>query len=504
MSKPLPVKTPLAGTLRLRQTSGGPAHYAKMNENTHQRLRAKRLLIPAVWLLVLCIVACSPFKPPSRTDLDRDLAAGFSLYNGTAVPEQNWWRSFGDPELDRLVDSALAGNLSIREAWARLKQVRALAVQAGAERYPDLTGTADGLIGRQKYSGRSSHEFRDARLGLVTRYEVDLWGRVEARQRAAALRADASLLDLHTAAISVAAEVAARWVEIISQRAQKRLLEEQLRINRTLLELVQLRFNMAMVSALDVFQQKQVVENVKAEIPLVAEREELLRHQLAVLLGRPPRSALGLERSTLPEAPPLPPTGVPADLLSNRPDVRAAGVRLRAADWQIAEARANRLPRLSLTGSARYGEGELDVLFDNWLLTLAGNLTAPLLDGGRRAAEVDRTRALADENLARYRDTVLNAVREVEDALTSEARQREHIAGLEKVIATARSALQEAGVRYRNGLNDYLPVLTQLLTVQGLERTLIQRRAALLIARIQLYRALGGTWPRQRLDAGAP
>ncbi len=468
-----------------------------MNKEIHQRLKAKRFLIPATGLLLFCIVACSPFKPQPRNNLDRDLPAGFSLYNGTAVPDQNWWHSFGDPELDRLVKSALAGNLSIHEAWARLKQVRALAVQAGADRYPDLTGTADGVIGRQKYSGRSSHEFRDTRLGLVTRYEVDLWGRVEARRRAAGLRADASRLDLHTAAISVAAEVAARWVDIISQRAQKRLLAEQLRINRTLLELVQLRFDNAMVSALDVFQQKQVVENVAAEIPLVREREELLRHQLAVLLGRPPRTELAVDRDTLPEPSPLPPTGLPADLLANRPDVRAAGMRLRAADWQIAEARANRLPRLSLTGSARYGEGDLDLLFDNWLLTLAGNLTAPLLDGGRRAAEVERTRALADENLARYRDTVLNAVREVEDALTSEARQREHIAGLEKVIATARSALQEAGVRYRNGLNDYLPVLTQLLTVQGLERTLIQRRAALLVARIQLYRALGGTWPRE-------
>jgi NodT family efflux transporter outer membrane factor (OMF) lipoprotein len=453
-----------------------------------------------IWAVALCLIgssACSPFKPHERSALNSDLPGTFSLYNGAAVPDQNWWRSFRDPELDRLVDIALSDNLSIHEAWARLKQARALAVQAGADRYPDLTGSADALTGRQKRSGRSSDGFEDTSLGLVSRYEIDLWGRIEAQYRAATLRVDASRLDLHTAAISVAAEVTGRWVALISQRMQKRLLLEQLRINNTLLELVQLRFNMAMVSALDVFQQKQVVEKVKAEIPLVEEREELLRHQLAVLLGKPPRTDLSVARTELPESPPLPPTGLPADLLANRPDVRAAGMRLKAADWQITEARANRLPRLSLTGRARYGEGDLDVLFDNWLLTLAGNLTAPILDGGRRAAEVDRTRALADENLARYRDTVLTAVREVEDALTSEAKQREHIAWLEKVIGTARSALEEAGVRYRNGLNDYLPVLTQLLTVQGLERDLIQRRAELLAARIRLYRALGGTWPRE-------
>jgi len=453
-----------------------------------------------IWAVALCLIgssACSPFKPHERNALNSDLPGTFSLYSGAAVPDQNWWRSFRDPELDRLMDTALEENLSIHEAWARLKQARALAVQAGVDRYPDLTGSADALTGRQKRSGRSSGGFEDTSLGLVSRYEIDLWGRIEAQYRAATLRADASRLDLDTAAISVAAEVTGRWVAIISQRMQKRLLQEQLRINKTLLELVQLRFNMAMVSALDVFQQKQVVEKVKAEIPLVEEREELLRHQLAVLLGKPPRTDLFVARTELPEPPPLPPTGLPVDLLANRPDVRAAGMRLKAADWQITEARANRLPRLSLTGRARYGEGDLDVLFDNWLLTLAGNLAAPILDGGRRAAEVDRTRALADENLARYRDTVLTAVREVEDALTSEAKQREHITWLEKVIGTARSALEEAGVRYRNGLNDYLPVLTQLLTVQGLERDLIQRRAELLAARIRLYRALGGTWPRE-------
>lgn len=462
----------------------------------HRQLKKEILLI---WVVALCLIcsACSPFEPREREALKKGLPATFSLYNGVAVPDQNWWCSFRDPELDRLMDAALADNLSIHEAWARLKQARALAVQAGAERYPDLTGSADALTGRQKRSGRSSDGFEDTSLGLVSRYEIDLWGRIEAQYRSATLRADASRLDLYTAAISVAAEVGGHWVELISQRMQKRLLQEQLRINNTLLELVQLRFNMAMVSALDVFQQKQVVEKVKAEIPLVEEREELLRHQLAVLLGKPPRTDLAVARTELPEPAPLPPTGLPADLLANRPDVRAAGLRLKAADWQITEARANRLPRLSLTGRARYGEGDLDVLFDNWLLTLAGNLTAPILDGGRRAAEVDRTRALADENLARYRDTVLTAVREVEDALTSETKQREHIAWLEKMITTARSALEEAGVRYRNGLNDYLPVLTQLLTVQGLERDLIQRKAALLAARLRLYRALGGTWPRE-------
>ena len=446
------------------------------------------------WGLLL-LAGCSPFAPQERTLPDQDLPESYTLYSGEPDPERRWWEDFKDPELSFLIESALADNFSIQEAWARLNQARALAVQAGAERYPDLTAEANGLVGRQKTSGAAeSRRLESVGLGVVSSYEVDFWGRVEAGRQAADLAALARREEVGTAAVTLSAEVANRWIGIISQRMQKQLIEEQIRINQTLLELVTLRFKTAIVSALDVYQQKQILENLQAEIPLVEEQEELLRHQLAVLLGKPPRTPLSITVESVPELPPLPPAGLPADLLAARPDVRAAGMRLAAADWQVAEARAARLPALRLTGRARYGEGELDVLFDNWLLSLAANLTAPIYDGGRRAAEVDRTVSLADERLAAYRRAVVTAVKEVEDALVSEAKQQAHIDGLQQVIDTARQALEEAGNRYRNGLTDYLPVLTQLLSVQGLERDLIRRKAELIATRVRLYRALGGVW----------
>lgn len=446
----------------------------------------------------LLLTACSPFAPEVRRSPTAVLPPTFSLYTGPAEPLQHWWESFNDPQLNDLITTALAGNFTLAEAWARLNQVRALAVQAGADLYPRLDGEAEALIGRQNLERDPTSPFtvEDASLGLIARYEVDLWSRIRSQRDSAVLEAAASREDLNTAAITIAAEVANRWVSIISQRMQKKLLEEQTRVNETLLELVELRFRMAMVSALDVYQQQQVLESVKAEIPLVERDEQLLRHELAVLLGKPPLTKIDIDRVALPQPPQLPPTGLPADLLAVRPDVRSAGLRLQAAERQIAAARAARLPALSLSAGARYGQGDFDFLFQNWLLSLSANLAAPLLDGGQRAAEVDRTMALADENLAAYYGTVLTAVKEVEDALISESKQREHIEGLQKVVATARRALEEAGVRYRNGLTDYLPVLTQLLTVQGLERDLIRRQADLLAARVLLHRALGGTWPQ--------
>jgi outer membrane protein TolC len=259
--------------------------------------------------------------------------------------------------------------------------------------------------------------------------------------------------------------------------------------------LIELRFRASMVSALDVYQQKQVLEDVAAEIPLVEAQERLLMHELALLLGKLPQTALKISRTDLPKPLKIPAIGLPADLLAARPDLRAAGFRLKAADWQVAAARANRLPAINLAAQAAYGKGVLDVLFDNWLLSLAGNLTAPIFDGKRRSAEVDRTLAIADENLLAYREAVLTAIKEVEDAIVSELKQQEHVNSLEQVMVTARKAFAEARNRYRNGLTDYLPVLTQLLTVQRLERELIQKQTTLLIARVSLYRALGGMWP---------
>jgi NodT family efflux transporter outer membrane factor (OMF) lipoprotein len=285
-----------------------------------------------------------------------------------------------------------------------------------------------------------------------------------------------------------------RWVEIIASRRQLQLLAEQLEINRTFLELVELRFEKGIVSALDVYQQRQVVASVEAEIPLVEATEQLRRHELALLLGKPAGTIIEIRQSGLPPLSPLPALGLPAELLAARPDVRAAGLRLQAADWQVAEARANRLPALRLTAGASYGAAELDLLFENWLLNLAANLTAPLFDGGRLAAAVDRQWALAAENLATYRETVLIAVKEVEDALVREAKQHQHLAALQRQIEVAGKALEQAVERYRKGLNDYLPVLTQLASTQRLARDQITQQTALIRYRIALHRALGGDW----------
>lgn len=445
-------------------------------------------------LLTLVIPACAPFAPAAR--LPQEVASvppSYSMQEAIIDPQQRWWETFNDTELNGFIQEALAGNQTLASYWARLGKAEALAAKAGADLIPTVSGEAEAAYFRSDSPGLET-ESENYRLGLVASYEIDLWGRIRAESQAAELEAAASRQDLNAAAVTVAAEVAERWVRIIAQRQQKILLQEQLSANETYLDLVELRFRKSLASALDVMQQKQLVERVKAQMPLIDMEERLLLDELAVLLGRQPYNGPRFARAMLPDLDAPPAAGIPAQLLEYRPDILAAYDRLSAADHDLAAARADRLPALRLTGAAAYSSDDLDNLFDNWLANLAAGLTAPIIDGGRRKEEVLYTEAGIRQQLAEYRQTVLVAVREVESALVREEKIRANIRGIENQLKAARIALEEAGFRYTNGLIDYLPVLTQLLSVQNLELDLIARKTDLLIARMDLYRAIGGTW----------
>ena len=279
----------------------------KINSTKIKGLRDLLLLV----LVIGMVAACNPFKPQKRMSPAGELPETFSLYAPGPERLDRWWDSFEDLELNTLIEEALSGSFTLKEAWARLNQAKAQTVQAGAALYPDLNLNAEAFRARQSSDGASSlrnttlsrrntdsssSTVEDYFIGLVSSYELDLWGRIRSEREAVRLTEAATREDLNTAAMSLAAEVTQRWANIISQRMQKRLLEKQLETNSIYLELVELRFRKAMVSALDVYQQKQVVERIKAEIPLVEAQEQLLLHELALLLGKPPRTGLKISR----------------------------------------------------------------------------------------------------------------------------------------------------------------------------------------------------------------
>ncbi len=424
---------------------------------------------------------------------------------GKGLPSPDpWWKDFADPGLEQVVRETLSGNLDLGAAWARLQQARALAEKGGAPLWPsvqiqgNLSRTHQTFLGGGAF-GNISFTTDQYNLTAAASYELDLWGKLRDQRSAALLDLQASRKDMEALAMSLSAQAAEAWFQFQEARAQESLLRAQVQTSRALLELVKRRFGQGLATALDVSQQKQQLAALLAQLPPVASRLEVLRHQLNLLRGKPPNAGglpLG-EEADLPEPPPLPPTGLPADLLVRRPDVAAARLRVAAADHRLGAALAERLPAIQLTPRAGYQGPNARDLFKNWIWTLAAGFTAPLFEGGRIQAEVDRNRAVKLERLQAFGKTFLQALGEVEDALARERRQRDYLAALEGQLEAARSNLEEARRRYFHGLNDYLPVLTALSSFQQAQRAMITAKRELLSYRVQLYRALGGDWTRR-------
>ncbi len=419
---------------------------------------------------------------------------------GTADLNKRWWESFHDPDLNQLVEQMFSQNLSLKQAWARLAQTRSLADQARASRWPWFTSEAGAARSRTNIpasTGTVAAYGNQYTISLGASYEVDLWGRVAASVRAAESEVAASRNDLDSMAVSLAAEVAETWFSIIEQQAILDLVQKQTEVSQTYLKLIQLRFAQGMVSALDVYQQRQQVAGTRAQTPLIESRIKVLQHKLSVLLGQPPQTrpdvleSLGFSRS-LPELPALPATGLPADVLKKRPDVRAAYLRVNAADHRVGAAIAEHFPSLRLNGSAGFRASEFTRILENLIWDIIGNLSTSLWKGDSTSAEVRRTRALLEERTANYVQTALKAFQEVEDALVREEHQRIYLEKLKAQIGFARKSLEESRARYLNGSDDYLRVLTSLKSLQTLEQSLISAKKQRLSHRIQLYRALGG------------
>lgn len=508
-------------------------------------------LIPCSLSLIAAFSGCAHFEPEQR-DTQSFFPASFTLYDAAAPMPERWWDLFQSEELNQLIETSLAGNLSLQQMNARLLQAEQLAIKAGSGRFPELTASAEGSAVRrhvQTEVGVSNLEMVNKRLealgtvlnpdvqnsggeselvsgirslesrlqaaqtlfedkpassitttshsykfGLASSYEVDLWGRVRSQHQAALLELESTREDLYAAMLSLSGTVARQWLTIAASRQVLNLVREQHKLNETTLDLIKLRFAKGLATALDVYQQRQVTAQTASLVPALEEDLEAALMELAVLLGTAPKETPGVMVDALPEVGQLPDAGLPADLLANRPDIRATGLQLQAADWYVSAARADRMPAIRLSAAAAYESDEWTAIFDNWLASLAGSLTGPLFSGGRRKAEVERTRAVVEERLAAYHLSILDGVKEVELAMMREGKQAEYVTLLEQEKKAVKDTYEQAMQRYLNGVIDYLPVLTAMTQLQAVDRRIVQAEFLRLQYRMQLCVALGGAW----------
>ncbi|MCD2452599.1 efflux transporter outer membrane subunit [Methylicorpusculum oleiharenae] len=451
----------------------------------------RAIKVPTVMLLLCLLSACSievkEFKTPVAVN------ESFSL-SGSVPLKERWWLSFNDTALNQLIDKALQQNLDLIAAYERLKQAQAIARKTGSELIPALDGTSSlsrrdgnetlGLLTNDNFS-----------LGLIASYELDLWGRIRAGTYAAEQDVKASEQDIHTAAIALSAEIARTWYQLIEQQKQYNLLTEQIVINEQYANLVEVRFRGGQATAADVFQQRQLLEGVVGDRYTVLANIEVLKNQLAVLTGQSPGTLEIATSDRFPEINGLPDTGLTSDLIQRRPDVLKAYFRLQAADLRVAAAIADRFPKIGLSAGIDTTAPDLQDFFNNWMATLAGNLVLPLIDGGRRIAEVDRTKAATEEALNLYGQSVLQSIKEVENALAQEERQHQRLDSLKQQLRYLNEANNNIRIRTAYGAFDFLRVLSTLNSLQAMQRSLIRAERELVDFRILLYRSLAGGWP---------
>ena len=445
-------------------------------------------------LITLTLTGCSIHKSIIKEPVV-DIPSSYSTAElNTSPPVGRWWEHFGDERLDQLIEYAFRNNLDISQAYERLRQVQALLRITDAAGGPSLIIDASG--GRARQTGLSVTNTSDTyALSVAASYEIDLWNRLDAGTEAARFDLLSSEQDLKALYISISARLTDLYYLAVEQRAQLELSDHAIASFNDTLDRVERRYRGGLVPALDVYQARQNLYLAKAQKPLFESKLKETLNALSVIAGRFPEPDIGGDASELIDVPRFS-AGLPSKLLTNRPDIQAALFRLKASDERVGVAIADRFPSFNLIGSYGGGGEKIGTVLDSpnifWNILLQA--AQPVLDAGRRKAEVERTVAVFMENLAVYHKTVLNAFREVEDSLTRISASSERIVMLNETVNASENSLRLALDRYMNGLTDYLPVLTEQVRHFTVKSDLLSARRQLIFDTVGLARAIGGEW----------
>lgn len=443
------------------------------------------ILLPA-----LLLGACSLTTPmPEQPLVAPEQWSGPSTE--TEWPEADWWRQYQSPALETLVTRATAGNLDLATAASQLRQAEAQLRQARASLLPQLNASTD--ASRRGDSDTSTSAYGAA---LTTRYELDFWGRNQASSDAARATLLASEYDAQTLAISIQATVVSNWLQILENRQRLTLARSSLANAERVLNLVETRYRFGAADSLEVSQQRTLVAQLRASLPGLEQQSLQLRNSLALLLGQAPDAQLPAREALSDVAVPQVGAGLPAQLLTRRPDIRASEARLVAANANVTAARAALLPSIALTGQLGAQSAALGTLLSSsatgW--TLAAGLAQSIFDGGALRAQVALSRARQEELLIDYRRTLLSALGEADTALGTARQARLRYQFLELATSEAERAFNLAEIRYRAGAIDLVSLLDTQRTWYQSQDTLIQQRAIVLLTSVDLFRALGGGW----------
>jgi NodT family efflux transporter outer membrane factor (OMF) lipoprotein len=447
-------------------------------------------------LLAGLLGACSLKMPPESGSIQREALPNFRIpqaWSGdsaaSAVAAAGWLASFQDPQLDALVREALAYNADLRVAAARVEQAAGFVKLAGAALYPQVNALARG---GGKFSGDSSG-LQGA--GIFANWELDLWGRVRAGREAASLQYGSAALDAEYARQSMAALVAKSWFTATEARLQKAIAEEMVAAASRQVGFAQDRLRVGRGDESDLTLARASLATYRDSVRNLEYSYRQALRALEALAGRYPAAALEVP-AQLAALPGPVPAGMPAELLERRPDVVAAERRVAAAFYSVEEAKAARLPSISLTAAVSSVSSELFVLKerDNPVWSAGASLMAPLFLGGKLQSQVEIRTAEQKQAVADYGRIGARAFGEVESALSAGIALEEREEILREAVAENTRALEFANTRYRVGAGDLRAVQQQALALHASRTALLRVQAERRVQRVNLHLALGGSF----------
>jgi len=444
---------------------------------------------PPATTLPTAYITPAPTTPPATAPATPPTAP--------AVDLAQWWTGFGDPTLTTLVTEALQSNLDLQQATARLVQTRAARGVVAADLWPNVNTNGQYQRSREPL-GSAAIIGNSYQAGFDAAWELDIFGGVRRNIEAANADIQAAEEDRRAVQVTLAAEVASNYITLRGLQRQIAVARENLVAQQHTVDITRQKQQAGFVSSLDLANAQAQAATTNAQIPVLEASQEQAVFALSVLLGREPAALLPrlTAPAALPPPPPQIPPNLPADLLRRRPDIRRAEAQVHAATARIGVATADLFPKVSLTGSLGLQSQQLLSLTNANSRFWAFGPTAswPIFDAGKIASNIKVQQAATQQSLLTYRQAVLTALQDVDNALSAGGHERQHQAALAEAVAASRRALRLATELYRNGETDFLNVLNAQGTLLASETAQVQSAQNLDQDLVALYKALGGGW----------
>lgn len=465
-----------------------------------------KLLATAILLSGCAIIPDLGEAPKPRTTESYSAEKMFSSSSVGEWPDVRWWEAYGDAQLNRLMEEALAKAPALEEAEARVKQAVAIEEQAGASLYPNISASGSFTKIRMSQSlgmpkGALPEGFQDIASGLVTmQYELDFWGKNRSLLAAATSETEAAKMEREQARLIVSTSIGTAYADLAQLYANLDAADEALQVRTQSASLIKQRQDNGLENRGSYEQELAAQASAEAEIEALKESIALTKNKLSALMGAGPDRALSINRPDIQRIRPFGlPENLPAELLGRRPDIRAALLRTKTASKRIDAAEAGFYPNvnlIALAGHISMGLGAFTAA-DSLMAGGGPAISLPILDGGKLRGQYKEARANYDASVANYEDTLLRALHDVANVVTSEKMLAPRLQKTEAAADASEEAYKVINYRYKGGLTSYLAVLRAEDSLIASRRALADLRTRAFTLDVALVRALGGGFTAQ-------